>query len=146
MALLEEIGGKLTALGLCSSSGAGGWVLIKSWMPDSTTMPHKMVALSETGGMAPALSVELDYPSFQVRVRGDVAPASTSAYVDARAEAESIKLALHGLGGVMLPSSSVAGARYYVQVAAMQEPALMQYDGAQRPVIVCNFRATRSRT
>lgn len=141
MALLEEIAGKLTAAGLASSSGMAGWVLVKSWLPDSTAMPHPVVAVTETGGYPAALSVELDYPTFSVRVRGDV-----GGYAAARAEAEAIKLALHGLGGVLLPTSSAAGARYYVQIQAQQDPALLQIDAQQRPVIVCNFRATRSRT
>lgn len=146
MALLEEIGGKLTAAGLCSSSGLNGYVLVKSWLPDSTVLADRVVAIVETGGFAPMLPVEIDQPTFQVKVRGNVAAATSAAYSGARAQAQSIKDTLHGLGGVLLPSSSAAGARYYVQVAAQQEPALLHYDQQQRPVIVCNFRAMRSRT
>ena len=145
MALLEEIGGKLAALGLCSSSGANGWVLIKSWLPDSTVMPHKVVALTETGGYPPLLPVELDYPTFSVRVRGDVSAAVSGAYSAARTEIENIKLALHGLGSVMLPTTS-SPSQYYVEVKATQEPSLLHYDQQQRPVLVCNFSAIRSRT
>jgi hypothetical protein len=146
MALLEEIGGRLTVAGLCSSSGMNGYTLIKSWLPDSSAIPDRVVALIETGGFAPMLPVEIDQPTFQVKVRGNVAAATSAGYSGARAEAESIKNELHGLGAILLPTSSAAGARYYVQIAAQQEPALLHYDQQQRPVIVCNFRAMRSRT
>ena len=145
MALLEEIGGKLTAAGLCSSSGMNGYVLVKSWLPDSTVLQDRVVAIIETGGFAPMLPVEIDQPTFQIKVRGNVAAATSAGYSGARAEAESIKNTLHGLGGVLLPTTSAPN-RYYVQVAAQQEPALLHYDQQQRPVIVCNFRAMRSRT
>ena len=144
--LLDEIAGKITAAGLASSSGANGWMLLKSYLPDSTALQHKCVALMETGGRAPDLPTELDYPSFQVLVRGDVTATSTGAYAAARAEAEAIKLALHGLGGQYLPTSSATDKRWYVEVQAQQEPMPLPFDAQQRPRIVCNYATIRSRT
>ena len=155
--LLGEMAWKIAGAGLASSSGANGWVLLKSWLPDSTALAHKAVALIETGGHPPMLPVELDYPTFQVKVRGDISAASSGVYSDARAEAEALKLLLHGLGGETMPdggalwfgyspSTGATAGRYYVSIAALQEPALMHYDPVQRPVLVFNCLATRSRT
>lgn len=144
--LLPEIMGKLAAAGVCSSSGANGWVAVRNWLPDSTALPNKLVALVATGGAPPMLPVEIDKPTFQVLVRGENIAKSSGAYEAAETEAEAIKAALHAIGGILLPSSSAVGARYYVQVQALQDPALLHYDAQQRPVIVTNYMAWRSRT
>lgn len=145
--LLDEVGGYLAAQSLASSSGANGWVLYKGWLPDSTVLADKAVALIETGGMPPSPGrIEVEYPTFQVKVRGGVLMQSTGAYLAARTEAEAIKTALHGLGPVQLPSSSAASAWYYRDIVALQSPAFVGMDAQQRPVFVCNYRADRSRT
>ena len=146
MALLDEIAGRLAAAGLASSSGAGGWRLYQSWLPDSSALPNPAVAIIETGGYPPELKVEVDHPTFQVLVQGENIAKSSGAYAAARAKAEAIKLNLHGVGGQLLPTSSAAGARYYVEVAALQDPTLIRMDEQQRPLIGCNYKAQRSRT
>lgn len=146
MVLLAEISGKLAAAGVCSSSGANGWALVRNWLPDSTAVADKMVALIDTGGSTPMLPVEIDKPTWQVLVRGDSMARVAGAAETAKAEADAIYGVLHGLGGVLLPTSSAAGARYYVQVQALQSPALLRYDEQQRPVYVTNYMAWRSRT
>lgn len=140
MAMLDDLGAKLAALGLASSSGAGNFVLVKSWLPDSCQLQDRAVALIEYGGEAPNPRAELDSPRVQVLVRGARLTQVSSAYREARDKAESIKLALHGL------TTTSSSGRYYPGVLALQDPFLREYDAVRRPVIVCNYKVWRSRT
>ena len=140
MALLDDIGARLLASGLASSSGVGGYVLTKSWMPDSSAMQDKIVALFQTPGGPPNPRTELDHPAFQVMVRGGSVAKSTGAYADAESKADAIKRDLHAL---VLTSSS---GRYYPGIIAQQDPFLLEHDAQRRPVLVVNFLAMRSRT
>ncbi len=146
MSVLDEIGGYLALAGLASSSGAGGYTLVQHWLPDSTALPNKTVALIETGGAPPSLPLELDHPGFQVQVRGEPVTRVATTFTDTRAQADAIFAALHGLGPKTLPSTSAAASRYYPFIAANHSPALLHVDPVGRPVMVCNFTATRSRT
>ena len=140
MALLDEIGSRLSTQSIASSSGVDGWLLVLSHMPDSTAMQDKVVALTETAGWPPMGRVELDYPGLQVRVRGESLRNGSSAYTEGRAKIEEVKQELHGL------TPGTYSGRYYAGIWAEQEPFFLEIDSEHRPHWVCNFRALRSRT
>ncbi len=146
MSVLDEVGGYLALQGVAGTSGANGFSLTKSWMPDSTALQDQIVALTETAGRKPTPGrLELDYPGLQVLVRGQPVTLSSAAYTNAEAEAYRVYLALHGYGPGYLPSTS-GTSRYYVMIEANHMPALLHIDPANRPVLFCNYTATRSRT
>ena len=138
--LLDEIGNRLDDSGIASSSGDDGWVLMKSMLPDSSALQNKIVALIETPGEAPDAYTELDKPHFQVLVRGDSIATVSSAYSVASAKADEIKRDLHAI-----TPGSLSG-RHYAGIWALQDPFLLEMDKSDRPVLVINFRAFRSRT
>ena len=138
--LLDEIGTRLDDSGIASSSGDDGWVLVKSMLPDSSALQNKVVALIETPGEAPDAYTELDKPHFQVLVRGDSIATVSSAYSVASAKADEIKRDLHAI-----TPGSLSG-RHYAGIWALQDPFLLEMDKSDRPVLVVNFRAFRSRT
>lgn len=138
--LLDEIATRLDDSGIASSSGDDGWVLMKSMLPDSSALQNKMVALIEVSGEAPDGYTELDRPRFQVLVRGDPITQVSSAYEEARAKAEEIKIDLHTLAPVTLSG------RYFPAIWAMQDPFLREYDKSDRPILSIDFRVFRSRT
>lgn len=140
MAILDEIATRLDDQGIASSSGDDGWVLMKSMLPDSSALQDKMVALIEVLGEAPDAYTELDRPHFQVLVRGDPITTVSSAYEEARAKAEEIKIDLHAI-----TPGSLSG-RHFGGIWALQDPFLLEYDKSDRPVLQCDFRAFRSRT
>ena len=138
--LLDEIGTRLDDSGIASSSGDDGWVLMKSMLPDSSALQNKIVALIDTPGEAPDPYTELDKPHFQVLVRGDSIATVSSAYSVASAKADEIKRDLHAI-----TPGSLSG-RHYAGIWALQDPFLLEMDKSDRPVLVINFRAFRSRT
>lgn len=145
MAFLDDIGAQLATASVASSSGSSSgavtYQLIKNWLPDSTGLQDRVVALIETAGMSPTPRGELDTPGLQVMIRGGSLIKVSSAFSDARSTAESIKTTLHALG----PFSSTSG-RYYPGIRAMQDPFLLHVDELKRPVYAINFLAWRSRT
>lgn len=145
MALLEEIEARLVAASLASSTGLNGWRLVKSYMPDSTALPDKLVAIIETAGMPSEARTEVDFPGFQVLVRGSALQRASSGYSEARSEAQSIKNDLHARGNGPLGTTS-GSTQHYVGIWAQQDPFLVEYDAQGRPIIACNFIAQRSRT
>lgn len=144
MPFLDDLEARLKTAGLASSTGAGGWVLVKSQIPDSTALPDNLVAVIETAGFPPDARVEIDRPAFQVLVRGSALQRGSSGYSEAKAQALSIKNDLHARGPGQLGTTGSTG--YYVGVLAMQDPFLLEYDQQNRPIVACNFVAWRSRT
>ena len=140
MSLLNEIGTRLDDQGIASSSGDDGWILMQSMLPDSSALQNKIVALIEVLGGAPDAYTELDRPHFQVKVRGDPITTVSSAYEVARAKAEEIKIDLHAI-----TPGSLSG-RHFVGIWALHDPFLLEYDKSDRPVLVTDYRAFRSRT
>lgn len=138
--LLQEVGTHLAYDGLASSSGTDGWVLVKSMLPDSSTLQDKIVALIETPGEPPDAYTEVDKPHFQVVVRGDPITQVSSAYEEASAKAKEIKRNLHRAG------PDTFRGRYFPALWALQDPFLLEMDQNDRPTFVMNMRAFRSRT
>lgn len=143
--LLDEVGARIIAAGYASSTGLGGWVLMKSRLPDSTALPDKLVAIIETAGLPSEARTEVDKPGFQLLVRGTSLQRGSSGYSEARSQAQSIKNDLHARGPGAL-GTTAGSTQYYVGIWAQQDPFLLEYDAQNRPVIACNFLAQRSRT
>lgn len=136
MAMLEEIGTVLSTQNIASSSGAGGWLLALSQMPDSTALQDRVVALTQTPGRpSGADRIEADEFGFQVRVRGNAWD-----WAATEAKAMDVYKALHGL-----TPGSYSGF-HYIGIWADQPPFLLHYDESNRPHVVNNYRALRSRT
>lgn len=136
MPLLEEIGAILSTQSIASSSGAGGWLLSLSLMPDSTAIQDRVVSILQTpGGPSGADRIEVDDSAFQIRIRG-----TAWDWTVAEAKATECYQALHGL------APGTYSGRHYAGVWAMQPPFLLEYDDSNRPHLVNNYRALRSRT
>ena len=140
MAFLDEIASRLSSQGVASSSGEQGFFLVRGFLPDSTVLPNRLMAIIQTGGQAPDASVEIDRPGLQVLTRGQSLMTVSSAYQVAEAKAQAAKRALHAL-----TPGSLDG-RHYVGIWATQDPFFMGYDSEYRPLFSENFVTQRSRT
>jgi hypothetical protein len=109
-------------------------------LPDSTALADKAVAIIETPGGPPEAATEVDEPHFQILVRGTSINSASTAYQDAKDKAQDVKAALHAI------TPGTYSGRHYAGIWAQQDPFLFEYDDNQRPVIVTNYRALRSRT
>lgn len=126
--ILNEVESRLVHLGI---SGIGGeWPVSKGFIPDK---PDQVIVVFETPGRPPDARVDLDRPSFQIRVRG-----SEFGYIDAREKAQEIHLALHTFKGNLL------GTRY-VLITAAHSPWFLQHDRNNRPEFVQNFNCLKTR-
>lgn len=126
--LLQDVLDVLVAAGLVD--GGTGWKSALSNMPPD---PDQVVALFETPGQAPGAAVDIDYPGFQVRVRGN-----RKEYDVARAKLEACYLALHKLTGTL-------SGTYYISILASGSVLPLGEDGNERPEITQNFQCQRSR-
>lgn len=139
MALLDDVAACLSAASVAGVSGstvatATGWTLFKATLPPA---PDKVVAVFETGGRANENmeSGLLDRPTFQVRVRAGV-----NAYDTARTKIAAVRTALEGV------LNESVNSRYYAGMLADSEPIPLPVDANNRPALVMNFTAWRSRT
>jgi hypothetical protein len=133
--MLEEIGTILSTQNTASSSGAGGWLLALSQMPDSTAIQDRVVAIMQTPGGPSLAEVGMDDAGFQIRVRG-----TSDDWTAAEAKATCCYVTLHGL------APGTYSGTHYVGVWALQPPFLLEYDTQHRPHLVNNYRALRSRS
>ena len=140
MALVAEIGARLSTQGVASSSGEGGYYLGLGTLMDSTVLPDRMVAVIQTGGQAPDAATEVDRPGFQIITRGPSMMTESSAYPEAEAKAQAAKVALHGM------TPGTLSGRHYVGIWATQDPFFIGYDDEYRPLFSENFVAQRSST
>ena len=102
--------------------------------------PDRVVAVYETGGYPPEVQPEMDYPTFQVRVR-----TAAWEYSSGRARLELARLALHGVTNTTL--NSTAGTAWtYVSILAAGDALAVGLDANNRPEFTLNFEAVRSRT
>jgi len=138
--LLDEIGAWLAAQSVASSSGEDGFFLGLGMMMDSTVLADRMIAVIETGGLAPDAATEVDRPGFQVITRGASTQSVSTAYPEAESKAEAASLALHAIA-----PGSLSG-RHYVGIWATQSHFFLGYDEEGRPLFSQNFLAQRSRT
>lgn len=138
MALLDEIEARLSTQGVAGIVGttsvtdAGGWVMTKGFMPAD---PDKVLTIYPTGGPEPEAKAEVNYPTFQVRVR-----AGTTGYSTAVDKLGAAQAALHGFTGTL-------STWYYAGIWAQSDVLPIGFDAQDtRPVLAQNYRAARSRT
>ena len=135
MALLDEIAARLITQGVGVTGTEASWVVFKG---REQPKPDQTITLLETGGNPnqPHEGEMLDFPTFQVRVRGAT---STTGYPAARTKLAAARTALEGMTGTF-------SGRYYCQVTANGEALILGYDENNRPIVVMYFTALRSRT
>lgn len=133
MALLDEIATKLISAGVAVTGSTASWVVKRGWASPS---PDRVFILTETGGFANDghESALIDRPTFQLRVRGP-----RGGYSTARTKIAAARTALE------VGNTTLSGRRY-VHIVAQSEPSFMGFDENQRPELVVNFTALRSRT
>ena len=137
MALLDDIELRLSTQSICGIAGTTsvtdtGWLITKSFMPPD---PDKCITIYETGGFPPEGRPELDYPTFQVKIRS-----SSTGYSTGSAKLAAVEAALH-----MFPSTTL-NSWYYAGMQALSGPLALGFDGEDRPMMAQNFVALRSRT
>lgn len=135
MALLDDVAIRLRDQGVGGLPGTTqltdtGWMLTKSFMPPD---PDKCITLYETGGFPGEAIPELNYPTFQVKVRS-----GTTGYSTGREKLDACEDALN------LQNTTINSV-YYVRIHHLSDAIALGFDGEDRPMIGQNFRALRSR-
>jgi hypothetical protein len=106
--------------------GSSGWTLfIGSLFAD----PDRQVAFTDTSGQSPNPAWSLDYPTFQVLVRG-----ASREYLEAWTKAKEVKDVLLGIF-----SLTISGDRWD-SVIMLGDIGFVHYDDNERPVFSMNFR------
>jgi len=115
-----------------SSVGIGTFAtdLFISKEPDS---PDACVTIFDTGGQDPEAHHTYDYPTVQVKIRGD-----KQGYAAAFAKAQEVKEALHGL------TNETWNSTRYIQIMCEGDIIFVGYDGKQRPELTINFLIHRT--
>ena len=123
----EGISQRLVAntVGVFESETVGVWGI---YIGKTPMRPDTTITITQFGGLPPDPKFLLDYPSIQVRVRGD-----KGKYRDTRLKTKDIKDVL--LGCV---SQTVNDDRW-VSVTMETDPVFLGYDENERPEFVLNF-------
>lgn len=104
---------------------AGTWQIV---IGQTTELTNTLIVINETGGKQSNPAWAIDYPSIQVKVRGNV-----NGYQAAREKIRDIKNALLGL-----PSQDLNGDRW-TAINAIGDITSMGVDQNNRPSFVMNF-------
>ena len=136
MALLDDVETRLSTQSVGGIAGSTsvtdtGWLITKTYMPPD---PDKVITIYETGGSPPEPRAEVDYPTFQVRVRS-----GTTGYSTGMEKLAAVQMALHGL-------TATHNSWYYPGFWAQGDALSLGFDQETRPILAQNFRAARSRT
>lgn len=108
--------------------GTGDWAVYVGKQP--TTTPKRCITIYDSGGLAPNPRWLLDYPSVQVRVRGN-----SNDYDVAYKKAREVRDRLLGK-----PSYTASNGDRIVHVNGIGDVAFVGYDDAVNPEFVFNFR------
>jgi len=95
--------------------------------------PDECVTIYDTGGFDPSAAMSYDYPTIQVRVRGN-----PGEYTEAYDLIASIKDFLHGKTNI------TTGGTRYIAVWGMGDIITLGYDESRRPLLTMNFRIHRT--
>ena len=114
------------------AAGVFGTDLFISSMPES---PDACVTIYDTGGLEQQAGYEYEYPTAQVKIRGD-----RKDYADAYSKAQTVRDALHGLN-----NESWNNARY-IGIWCNSDIFFVGYDMHDRPMFTINFRIHRTST
>lgn len=115
-----------------SGQGVFGSTVFIGKTPDS---PHACITITDTGGFSPDSNMVYEYPTVQVRVRGDIGD-----YLGTWGKAQSIKTLLHNYAEKTAQSD---GSRT-ICVWAMGDILFLDYDETNRPTFSVNFRIHRT--
>lgn len=137
MALLDDVETRLSTQSVAGIAGSTnavdlGWTIYKGFMPPD---PDKAIGIFETGGFPAEAIPELNYPTFQLRVRS-----SSTGYSTGRQKVTDAETALHGIVNITI------NGRYYPGFFAMSDAISLGVDNENRPIIAQNYKAMRSRT
>jgi hypothetical protein len=93
-------------------------------------LPHRMIAIYDTGGLAPEPGLDIDYPTVQILVR-----AESNGYKTAYSKCREIKDLLLGR------NSEVRGGDTWASVTMTSDILHLGYDtAAERPEFSMNFQ------
>lgn len=116
----------LEAAGVGTFVATSGWGIYVSKEPST---PNTTITLFNTAGRPPNPKWLLDYPSLNIRIRGD-----KGGYQAVEAKAKEVKDALLGLD-----SQDINGDRW-VSVTMASDITFIGYDNNERPMYSLNFR------
>jgi hypothetical protein len=116
-------------IGVADPSTTVGWAIFSGPPPQD---PANCISIMVAGGLMPNPAWAIDYPSVQVRVRGEV-----NTYEDTKVKARTIKDLLLGHD----PYVHVSGDRVDI-FTMIGDLVSMPPDETGRPVFVLNFRLT----
>lgn len=134
MALLDEIAARLVSQSVGVQGSTASWTVYKGREPPT---PDQVITVFETGGLPnQGRDDTLDFPTFQVRVRG-IGTTSTG-YPAARTKLAAARVALESM------NAATFSGRYYCTVTAHGEVISLGADESNRPRLVMNFTAMRS--
>jgi len=108
---------------------AGNWVIMISRMRDGDETPNKVIAVYDTGGLAPEPGLDINYPTIQIVVRGE-----PDGYVDAHKKCRDIRDSLLGR------PSEVRGGDTWASVTMPHDIIPLGYDDNERPEFSMNFQ------
>lgn len=126
MSVETAIKDKLVTASLGAFEATSGWSI---FIGRETTSPDTAITITRTGGQAPNPKWLLDFPTFQVRVRG-----GKHNYSAAYDKAEAIKDLLLGI-----TSQDVDGDRW-VAINMLTDITFIGYDENDRPIFSLNFQ------
>ena len=137
MALLDDIELRLSTQSVAGIAGTTsvtdtGWLITKSFMPPD---PDKCITIYETGGFPPLWRSDMNFPTFQVKIRS-----SSTGYSTGRQKLADAETALHAF------ESTTLNGVYYGHITALGDALSLGFDGEDRPILAQNYYAARSRT
>lgn len=131
MALLDDIATALVSAGVGQMTSNGtDWFIYKGYLQEG---PDRAICLYETPGPAPEELWAIDYPDFQVRVRGKL-----DDYQAVRAKMQSVFFALHD-------QNAAIGAGYVYCFCKESGVIPLGQDEKRRPNIANNYRVMKNR-
>lgn len=128
MAVLDDIGAALVTAGVANLTGP--WKLNLGYLQDA---PDTAICVVPSGGRAPEQRWAVDYPLFNVTIRG-----APDGYQAARQKAQDVFEALHA-------NEDALGPAYVYCYSAQSAPLPGGQDAKRRPYMSFKFFAMKSR-
>jgi hypothetical protein len=134
MALLDDVKAVLitAGVGVTDTSSSSEWPIHLGFMPDGQ---DQVIALTELPGGQPETKWNVDFPAFQVIVRGQ-----PYEYDTARTKIQAAFVALHNTD-----STEFAGTDYKLVVGATSAPTPLGRDEQNRPSLAWTFNVIKQR-
>lgn len=136
--LVDEVLARLSSASVGGLTSTASWRLVaREFLPGTVnaSTQAQQICVTPSGGYAQYTEVELDRPTFQVRIRGD---STGSTGLEQKVDAVIQALNLQG-------RQTLSG-RVYLDIEKQGDVLWLGRDEADRPVYAVNFLAFRSRT